>query len=327
ARGATRATFLVIVLTGLAAGALLGLFLSRTLIGPIARLQRAAGEWRLGKAWEMPPEPGSPEVLDLQRSVQEMSRRLNDQYEALAKLERLKTRLVAMVSHEFNNSLGIMMSVLALLKGQGGEDVRKEKKDEYHEILSSQVRSMALASANLLNMAQVEEGKLKVLKRRVELGALLLEGVERMEVLAQLKEIGLRTEFPAGPLWVLAAPDALSLIVNNLVSNAIKYTPPRGRVEVGFGAESAGPGNVRMWVRDTGIGIAAGDKERIFSGFFRTEEGKKAAKGFGIGLTLVKSLVEAHGVELALQSEPGRGSTFSFTLPVQADPGPGKQAA
>jgi len=90
-RRATRATFLIIVCTGIAAGALLGLFLNRFLLSPIKRLQQAAGEWRLGRSWEMPPEPSSLEVLALQRSVAEMSKRLNDQYEELSQLEKFNS--------------------------------------------------------------------------------------------------------------------------------------------------------------------------------------------------------------------------------------------
>jgi two-component system, OmpR family, phosphate regulon sensor histidine kinase PhoR len=96
----------------------------------------------------------------------------------------------------------------------------------------------------------------------------------------------------------------------------VKYTPEGGSITLG--ARAVEGGRVELSVADTGIGIAPAEREKVFGGWYRTEEGKRAAKGFGVGLALSRMVLEAHGAELALESEPGKGSRFSFVLPAAA---------
>ncbi|MBI4346247.1 MAG: ATP-binding protein, partial [Elusimicrobia bacterium] len=106
-----------------------------------------------------------------------------------------------------------------------------------------------------------------------------------------------------------------SLVVTNLLSNAITYTPDGGSVTLGLRRAADGD-DAEVFCRDTGIGISPEDQERILTGYYRTESGRKAAKGFGVGLALANSLVGAHGSRLEIDSAPGHGSTFRFRLPL-----------
>ncbi|TBR22102.1 HAMP domain-containing histidine kinase [bacterium] len=231
-------------------------------------------------------------------------------------LGAVKTQLVAMVSHEFNNSLSVLGGMTRLLK----EDDPKPpdpKRLNYFTVIESHIRSLAVASRTLLEMGRLEAGRLKVRPVRMDLTATARECCTRLEVLWSRKGQAVSVEAPADPVWVHGDPDALALVATNLLANAVKYTPEKGTVTV---AVRAGAGGGEFSVKDTGIGIAPEDQKHILSGYYRTEAGKKAAKGFGVGLALSQAVLAAHGSELKVESAPGRGARFAFELP--APPGP-----
>jgi signal transduction histidine kinase len=124
-------------------------------------------------------------------------------------------------------------------------------------------------------------------------------------------------EFPDDLQWVRADQASLTLVVSNLLSNAIKYTPEGGRIVLGILSESSRPGFYRLYVQDSGIGVSEEDRAKILSGHFRSESGKKmTSKGFGVGLSLARQIVEAHGSAIEIEGGPGKGSRFSFLLPI-----------
>lgn len=307
---AGRRILVLVVVAGLATGLVVFLLLSRLIVGPVSRLQRYAAAWALGKPWAMRPSGGSPEVDELVEAVGQMATRLNEQYEKEQELGRFKTRLVAMVSHEFNNALSVIGGVTLLLR-ESDTAKNDPKRARHFEILETHLKALALAANNLLEMGRRESGKLAVKPRRCELRPMLQETLKRMEPLAQRQGLTLSLSAPEEPVWVLADPEALSLVATNLVGNAIKYTRS-GSVTAGV---EPVPTGARLFVADTGIGIAPQDREKILEGFYRTEEGRKTAKGFGLGLALAASIIEAHGARLEVDSELGKGSRFWVLLP------------
>lgn len=328
-----RASLLALVfvlLTGLASSVLLGLFLSRYLIGPILRLEQSARSWQLGRPWELRGGDAGSEVAGLIDRMGEMAGRLNRQFLREKELGDIKTQLVAMVSHEFNNAMTVITGVTALL--EDSDDEPRDKRERYYDMIKDSVRTMTLACSNLLNMGRLESGRFAINTRRIEVRSVLQQTAQRLEVLSMRKGLTVALEFPEQPVPVRADPEALSLVATNLLSNAIKYTPEGGKVTLGLHRPAEVPGRVEVFCRDSGIGISSEDKERILAGYYRTESGKRAARGFGVGLSLANSLVQAHGSELAIESEPGKGSTFSFRLPVWTEepapqaPAPGRRA-
>jgi signal transduction histidine kinase len=197
-----------------------------------------------------------------------------------------------------------------------------------YRIIRGQTVSLSRTIHNLLNIGRLESGKLALAKRRMDMEAVIRESVELVEALAESKGIDIGMELTGQHLPAYADPDALTLVITNLLSNAIKYTPEKGSVQVGIGKEGhpGREGSIRVYVKDTGIGIEPEEKEKIFSGYYRSERGKRLAKGFGIGLSLANSIIAAHGGKLELESTVGQGSIFSFTLPLWIPDYNGKEA-
>jgi signal transduction histidine kinase len=140
------------------------------------------------------------------------------------------------------------------------------------------------------------------------------ETLEHLAYLARGKNIKLRTDFPEKVIPIECDPDIIALVVANLINNAIKYTQPGGEIMISLKQTSAGL--AEFSVKDSGIGIAKEDLAAIFSGFYRTEQGRKSASGTGLGLKISRDFVEAHGSSLKAESEPGRGTRFFFSLPI-----------
>ncbi len=309
---ASRRTLWLILLAGAGAAGFVAWFLARTLTGPVAALRERARGWTLGKPWDFPPPAGAgPEVADLQETMGEMARRLNAQFEKEAELGKLKGRLVSMASHEFNNALSILGGTLYLLR-QTESAPPTARREEYYTVMETNLRGLALATSNLLDLGRLESGRFAVRPQRADLGRVFAQAEQALRPLVERKRLEFSLEVAPGVPPAHADPEALVLVAMNLLGNAVKYTPEGGRVSAGV--EEAADGRLRVYVRDSGIGIAPEDRERVLQGF-RTEEGSKFAKGFGVGLTLVSSVLEAHDSRIAISGAPGRGTEFSFTLP------------
>ncbi|MDD5301717.1 MAG: ATP-binding protein [Elusimicrobia bacterium] len=312
AEEAARGALWLILLAGAAAAAFVAVLLSRALIGPVASLRENARGWTLGKPWDFPPPRGAgPEVRDLHETMGEMATRLNAQFEREAELGRLKGSLVSMASHEFNNALSVLGTTVNLLK-QTESAPPAGRRADYYVIVETNLRALSLATRNLLDLGLLESGRFAVRPHRADLGRVLAGAAKALQPIYERKGLRFTLELPAGTPAAKADPEALVMVATNLVGNAVKYTPEGGEVAAGVSVEP--DGRLRVYVADTGIGIAPGDREAILSGH-RTEEGRMAAPGFGVGLMLVKKILDAHGTALEIEGAPGKGSRFSFVLP------------
>lgn len=320
---ASRVTAALIVLAGAAAALFVAFFLSRYLTGPVSSLREYARGWTLGREWGYEAPAAGPEVSDLSVAMRDMARRLNAQYEREAELGRLKGSLVSMASHEFNNALSVLVGTANLLRVTEVPPPAG-RREEYYTVIEANLRSLALAVSSLLDLGRLEDGRFAVHPRRAEPGRALEEAALALKPLYQRKHLSFALEIPADAPAALADPEALLMVAVNLIGNAVKYTPENGRVTAGVSAEP--DGRVRVYVADSGIGVAPEDRERILHGH-RTPEGQKAAKGFGVGLTIVKRVLDAHGTALDIDGEPGKGSRFSFVLPRWTAPADGGLSA
>jgi signal transduction histidine kinase len=308
ARDATFAMFGLVLAIGLLGAVAVSVATSRIIVGPILRLRDEAAGWSLGRPW---PESGAPlpaEIGELTRTMRAMADKLNEQFEREHLASQLKSQLVSGVSHEFNNALAVIHTASALLR----ETEHSEAAAPWHDMLAANIRALAAMATNLLNLGRLESGKFHVEARRVELAPLLSGALDRLAILGRRKKQTLSLEIAADVPPVSADPDAIALVVANLLTNAFKYTHEGGKVVLG--AARRPDGRVEVFVQDTGIGVAAEDREKIFGGYYRTELGKREAKGFGVGLALSRMILDAHSAPLALDSEVGRGSRFSFAL-------------
>lgn len=315
--------FVTVLSIGLLVSALLALFLLRYIIFPIRTLAEYARTWKLGEEWNCQVLSVSPEINGLVARIKELMEDLNREYRKEKDLGQLKTKLVATVSHELNNALSVIYSAAATLEMSELETI-DEKRGKMYRIIKGQSRSLSTAISNLLNIGRLESGKLALAKKKMDMAQVLRDCVSLTEILCENNQLEVSTSLPDMPVPVYADPDALTMVITNLLSNAIKYTEKGGTISVGLFREDHDPKHLRIYVKDTGIGLKPEEKERIFSGYYRSERGKMLAKGFGIGLSLAKSIIEAHGGRLEVESEPGKGSTFSFLLPVWVPPATGR---
>lgn len=315
---ASRATVWLILLTGALASSAIAYFLARHLIGPIASLERHASAWEPGKPWNPPAPAAGPEIISLYGSMGALTTRLSEQFHKEAELARLKTQLVSMVSHDFNNVLNILDCLRSLLESSEGKS-EEDKRSEYYRMLKANIRALAQEAQTLLNLGRLETGHFALKPKRLDVSEVLKNAASQLGILSERKNQSLKISCPPGPSLVRADPDALALVVTNLLSNAIKYTPEGGSIVLGVEPAPGAAGRVRVFCADTGIGIAPADAAKIFSGYFRTEKGKAAAKGFGVGLSLAKGFVEAHESALEVSGAPGQGSKFYFSLPLWKD--------
>jgi signal transduction histidine kinase len=218
--------------------------------------------------------------------------------------------VLAVVSHDLKNPLGSISLSVQLLRrllpeGEVGERMRK-----HTQTLERSVERMERLIRDLLDIASLQAGRLTLDLRRYAADDLVREGLALLEPLAIQKRIELRTRLPRERSWVQCDRDRFFQVLSNLVGNALKFTPEDGRVTVAV--EPQGD-FVRFSVRDTGPGISAEALPHLFEPFWQAKGA--ARQGTGLGLSISRALVEAHGGWLEVESEQGRGSTFSFTLP------------
>jgi len=230
--------------------------------------------------------------------------------ERLREADRLKDSFVALVSHEVRTPLTSILGYLELLTEQ---DLTEEQRS-YTNIIDRNSNRLLRLINDLLFIAQIEDGQLTVEHDRVDLAAIVVEAIDAATPTAKAGEVELVGDHN-GSLPVTGDGGRLAQLLDNLVSNAIKFTPAGGTVTV-----SAGSAQDSVWVevRDTGIGINASDQELLFNKFFRTRDAAKASiQGTGLGLAISKAIVQAHGGTIAVESVEGRGTAFRVDLPVE----------
>ncbi len=232
----------------------------------------------------------------------------------LKEIDRVKTELVQMVSHEVRSPLTAILSYIELLTRTGNLDSQQQ---EYARQVRENVHQITETISDLLKLAQVEAG-LDRQHERVTILSVARYAVEALQGRAQVKGQQLMLDVPEGLPPVSGNPIQLRQMLINLVDNAIKYTPEQGRIRVTASEES---GQIVLRVVDTGIGISLADQQRIFERFYRGGNVAGQYEGTGLGLSIVKSIVEAHDGRVWVESQVGLGTTFTVVLPTDRDLG------
>jgi signal transduction histidine kinase/CheY-like chemotaxis protein len=223
--------------------------------------------------------------------------------------ERLKSDLVATVSHELRTPLASILGFAELLVER---DPPPETRARYLQTIHGEARRLTTLINDFLDLQRMEEARFNLSIATFDLGELLREQVETYA--GQSREHTIELHHSEEPLRVAGDRDRIAQVVANLLSNAIKYSPAGGRVEVAVRQEDR---FATVSVKDDGIGIPRDQQGRIFEKFFRVDSSDtREIGGTGLGLALAREIVQAHGGELSFESAVGRGSKFSFTLPV-----------
>ena len=253
------------------------------------------------------------ENVRLFQEIQDKSRQLKLANARLTELDRLKSDFVANVSHELRTPLTAIKGAMDLILREVPGPLN-EKQSHYLNRVRTNTQHLAGLINDLLDLSKIEDGRIELRAERVSLGGLIHEVVETLRPIAAENSIVLEATISEASILVWADRDTIMQVLTNLIGNAIKFTPPHGRVTVSSSSNDANW--VRVSVSDTGPGISAHERERIFDKFYQVaENGGPKPKGTGLGLAISKSLVELHGGKIWVESEPSRGSRFCFTLP------------
>jgi signal transduction histidine kinase/CheY-like chemotaxis protein len=257
--------------------------------------------------------------VGLEEKVRQRTAELETANRELKQMDRLKSQFLAHVSHELRTPLtGIKGLTENLVDGLAGP-LNPKQEHNLRRVVDNASR-LARMITDLLERSRIDAGKIDLALKELDLPALTCELVEQLAPLALAKRQQLDCRMPelVGLVW--ADPDKVNQILTNLIENAIKYTPEGGTITVAL--ESDLPHWARVSIKDTGPGIPAEAIPKLFDQFYRVPHQQQSGpKGLGLGLSIVKQLVEMHGGTVSIQSEAGCGSIFQFTLPLRPSAG------
>jgi signal transduction histidine kinase len=303
------ATVLLLFAGGIAV--VLGSFFTSTLIERIKRLEKAAKSIESGNLSSRAEIPGNDELAMLARSFNQMAQKIQTADQKQKELESLRRDLVAWAGHDLRTPLSsIRVLVEALSDGFVTDPVMIKN---YLNQTRKHVDNLSLLIDDLFQISQLDAGGIPLTLELSSLSDLISDTLESFSGIASQKGVILSgtAEKNVDPIYI----DVLWLgrAINNLVSNAIRHTPAGGRVTLCAKGEG---GYISVSVRDTGEGILPEDIPHVFERFYRGEKSRnRSGGGAGLGLAIAKGIVEAHGGDISVESQPGRETIFTFTIP------------
>jgi signal transduction histidine kinase len=296
------------------AGILISFVLALSWTKPIAVLARAAEQIGQG-SYQVTLSPAltrKDELGDLAASFESMALQLQE-------LDRMKEDFVSAVTHELRSPLGAIESYLNLIKEEVRDGLPSQVWQSYLERLRLNTERLTRFVNDLLDVAALERGRMRLHLEGIDLTDLLQEVLSFYAPMLNERKMNWQFIPPERPSRrVRADREKIRQVLVNLLSNAMKFTPEGGAISLGVD-DPEKASFVRVFVRDSGLGIAPEDHARIFQKFEQVSAARaqaKGQKGTGLGLAISKQLVEMHGGTLSVESQKGEGSCFSFTLPV-----------
>lgn len=326
AKGATAEKIAMVICSlSILIGLLSYFYLSRTITRPVQLLERATQHVSEGEFDHQVPIDSQDEFGNLARSFNEMGARLKE-------LDELKSDFISLVSHELRTPLSVMREAVSLLKDEVLGEVG-EKQREFLGILSQEVERMIVFVNELLDLSRLEAGRLPIEKLPLDLKEIIEKNLSKIKPLLLDKRIEAEVAISPHLPVVLADGIRVDQVLTNLMDNAIKFTPSGGKICIiadisdDKGGEDGKHAKgfrgkqkfVRVTVYDNGEGVREEEKRYIFDKFYQARAGKRGkAKGSGLGLSISKRIVEAHGGSIWFTSTPGEGTFFHFTLPAES---------
>ncbi|MGH8752015.1 MAG: HAMP domain-containing sensor histidine kinase, partial [Burkholderiales bacterium] len=253
------------------------------------------------------------EIGRVVETFNQMALRIKEQMCTLEQNDQERREMLANVSHDLRTPLASLQGYLEtlLMKEQS---LSQEEKRNYLEIAAKQSVRLSKLVGKLFELAKLDSARAKLAPEPFLLPELVQDVVQKFELAAAKKQIALKTNFPGVPPLVRADIGLIERVLENLIENALHYTPSGGSISVTLTPSLR---QVTLEVSDTGRGIEAQDLERIFERFFRAEKSRHdASDSAGLGLAIVKRILELHQSQIKVQSTPGQGTTFSFPLPL-----------
>jgi len=289
-------------------GVLISFYITRSIGRPISVLGQKTKEIAAGKFHRISEVHSPPEIKQLAEDFNFMSERLEQ-------LDSMKLDFISHVSHELRTPLTSIKAASSMLL-EGAFCDSPERENELLAIIHDECDRLIGAVNRILDISRMEAGMMDYRFSEGELPPIVQKTVLKLAPLAQRKKIELELmPFPDLPL-VRMDGDRVMQVIENLLGNALKFTPPGGKVVVSLSPKKDEGDFVQVSIADTGSGIPKEHLDRIFERFKRIEMGRETTIGTGLGLSIVKHIVADHGGMIWVRSAPGKGSTFSFALPV-----------
>jgi signal transduction histidine kinase len=303
------ATILLVFASGMAM--VLGYFLSSTITERIHLLKNAAEKLAKGDLRTRVPVQGSDEVAVLAKAFNQMAEQLQKADQKQRDLDNMRRDLIAWVSHDLQTPLTSMRAILEAVTDGVVDDPETVKR--YLNTAQRDVRSLSALIDDLFQMAQLDTGGFPLNREWASLGDLVSDTLETFTELANQRDVNIEGNVDLDVDPVYMDTQAIGRVLNNLISNALRHTA-RGRVSVWV--RRSGPG-VEVTVSDTGEGIRAEDLPHIFERFYRGDASRSRSRGTGagLGLAIARGIVRAHGGDIQVESEIGKGTQFTFRIP------------
>lgn len=296
-------------LIGLSISGVIGLagsiFLAHSMSRPLRELRKGIHSISAGNSTEPIRVMTKDEFGELAGAFNDMAVRLRDE-------ERMRSDFISMLSHEIRTPLTSIRESVNLIS----EEVMgptNERQKHFLQIAGGEIERICNLLNHLMQVSRLEAGIVRIAPRPIDPGPFVSESVYRLMPAAEAKNIRLVAEVPPAIPPVLGDPDNLQQVLMNLVGNAIKFSPQGSAVFVRV--DSLDAGEVTFSVSDNGPGIPEEEQSMVFHKYYRASDMRNEVDGVGLGLSISKLIVEAHGGRIQVQSAIGQGSTFSFTLP------------
>jgi signal transduction histidine kinase len=308
-----RNLFIAVAVSAIILALLLGLVLSWSVIGPIRRIDERLATIAAGDFSGHVDIDNRDELGALAANVNLMNDELRRLYRELEAASEHKSAFLANMSHELRTPLNAILGFSQVLREQMVGELNEKQKEYLEDILSSGNHLLSLIN-DVLDLSKVEAGQVELEVAPFSLREALERGV--VMVRERATQEGVEVALADSPEVDVVDGDERRIrqVIFNLLANAVKFTPAGGAVDVSAAQVN---GEVRISVADTGPGVPAADRERIFEEFQQTDLGVEQQEGTGLGLALSKRLVELHGGRIWVESELGKGSAFVFTLPAR----------
>ncbi len=311
AYASSRDLFMGVAVGAIVLALLLGFVLSWSLIRPIQRIDSRLAAIASGDFSKHVDVTNRDELGALGTNVNRMNDELRRLYSELETASQHKSEFLANMSHELRTPLNAIIGFSQVLRERMVGDVNDKQEEYLDDIISSGNHLLSLIN-DVLDLSKVEAGQIELEVAPFSLRDALERGVSMVKEGATKNGVGLTLETGSDVGVVEADERRIRQVVFNLLSNAVKFTPEGGSVIVSSARIN---GEVHVSVSDTGPGIAAEDRARIFEEFQQTDVGARQLEGTGLGLAVSKRLIELHGGRIWVESELGRGSMFTFALP------------
>jgi signal transduction histidine kinase len=290
-----------------------GHFLSAALTDRIVTLNQAAQEIARGQLDVRVTVAGNDEMASLARTFNDMAEQLQAADQKQRELDNLRRNLIAWAGHDLRTPLASIRAIVEALADGMVEDADTETR--YLQTAQREIRSLSVLIDDLFELAQLEAGGLPLELQPNSLSDLISDTIERFTELAARQEVRLTGRAEPGVDPVSMDAQLIGRVLANLVSNALRHTSAGGLVQVQASREN---NQVRVEVRDSGEGIDPKDLPHVFERFYRGEKSRsRATGGTGLGLAIAQGIIESHGGNIGVQSDPGQGTCFFFVLPAE----------